>query len=271
MAVLSEITSEIISDSKPSFETELSTIEAQVVSEPRDALEKIENLEALLDGTQNSAITFEVRFLKGKCFLQLGDLDTAQEQFDFCLSHAENSRNTLGKIKTLNYITKTQFRQNDFRQTLIYGNKALTLAKEIEAFQEQALASNAIGIAYGALYAFEEALSSFLEGLELKEHLDNDLIYKLTINTSSVYFYLNHYQQALDTLKEAFLYIDADSNPRDYLLAEENFCKIYTKLGDIDAANIHLEKAKEIAERYPEHSDLHPGLYETFANFHLSR
>ena len=262
----------MIDTNKPSlgFEAQLLEIKALTLTEPRVALQQLDQFEVSHPAAYKTN-KFEISLLKGMCFLQLSDLEDAEKQFDFCLDLAEASENTLDKVKAQNYRIQVLFRQNKLQQVLITGNETLSLAKEIDAFTEQALAHNSIGIAYGTLYAYEDSLKALLSGLELKEHLDKELIYKLNNNTSNVYFFLGHYEQALDTLKEATFHINIEENPRVHILSEMNFGKIYTKLEKIDTATKHLEKAKLIAEQHPEHSDLFTGIYENLAELYVAQ
>ena len=264
------ITSTLKLKEESGLDVKLTEIKALISSTPKKALQCIEKIESS-DVSSDPLTIFELALLKGMCFLQLSELDDAEKQFKFCLNHSEKTNNTLQKAQTLNYITQVEFRRNKLQQVLISGNEALSLAKEIDAYKEQALAYNIIGVAYGALYAYEDSLNSLLAGLELKENLDKDLIYRLNANTSNVYFFLGHYTQALDTLKEGIYHIDTQRDPRVHILSEMNFGKIYTKLEKIDTATEHLEKAKALAERNPEHTDLLTGLYKNLAELYVSQ
>jgi len=254
-----------------SFESQLIEIKALSTSIPKEALRQINELEDSLVDSDDSTMIFDLSLLKGICFLQLSDLEAAEKHFDFCFNQSEINKKPSQKVQALNYRTQVLFRQHELQQALITGNEALSLAKEINAFTEQAIAYNSIGIAYGTLYAYEDSLHALLAGLDLKEHLDKQLIYKLNNNTSNVYFFLGHYEQALDTLKEAAHYTDIEADPRIHILSEMNFGKIYTKLEKISTATKHLEKAKLIAEQHPEHTDLYTGIYENLAELYLSQ
>jgi len=267
-------TSNLKSEGSSSFDKRLVEINALNTSAPKKALEQLEEFESseiALEKASDPIAIFELNLLKGKCLFQLNKLDVAEAQFYFCLEHSENHNNTLQTIKALNNIAQLEFRQNKLQQVLITSTKALTLSKETNVFTEQAVAHNIMGVAYGALYSYENSLDSLLAGLELKEYLCKDLMYKLNNNTSNVYFFLGNYELALDTLKTAIYHVDINENPRIHILSEMNFGKIHTKLENIDCAMKHLQTATTEVEKNPEHVDLLTALHQNYANLYTQQ
>lgn len=253
------------------FSLNIEQIKSLAFIEPQDALATIVKLEN--SGTKELSMDalHELYLVKAHTYLQLNAYEEATRCINTCLEHALLNKQDLLQLRALNYRSQIEIRQANFDQVIRTSNEAILLAKDLYDFEEQAMAHNSMGIAYGSLYAYEESLEALLAGLALKEHLDEVILYRLNNNASNVYYFLGHYEHALTTLKAATNYVDIQDNPRTRILSNANFGKIHAKLGNIKQAEDYLCKAKEIVESTPTHSDLLVHVYADLADFYIQQ
>ncbi len=253
------------------FSLNIEQIKALAFVEPQDALDTIVKLEN--SGTKELSIDalYELYLVKAHTYIQLNTFDKAILCINSCLEHALLNKLPLLQLRALNYRSHIEFRQAKFDDVIRTSNDALLISRELKSYNEQALAYNNIGIAYGILYAYEESLEALLAGLALKEHLDDELINKLYSNTSNVYHYLGHYDHALKTLETASSYVNIQDNPRVHILTTANFGKTHAKLNNLELAEEYLNKARELAENTTAHYDLLSDVYIDLGRFYIQQ
>ena len=193
---------------------------------------------------------------KGKALdFQLRALEIMERHWDSREELAEASNN----------VGITLYRYGDYRRSLEYLNKALSIRERVlpTDHPDLAVSYNNVGNTYGDLGDRAKALEYLLEALEIREkvllpdHLDLATSYN---NVGNTYSYLGDHAKALEfqlkalEIREKVLSVD---HPK-LAISYNNVGSTYGKLGDHAKALEYKLKALEIFEKVlpPDHPDL---------------
>lgn len=211
---------------------------------------------ALGENFRSSAKAHASSDFKGKALdFQLRALEIMERHWDSREELAEASNN----------VGITLYRYGDYRRSLEYLNKALSIRERVlpTDHPDLAVSYNNVGNTYGDLGDRAKALEYLLEALEIREkvllpdHLDLATSYN---NVGNTYSYLGDHAKALEfqlkalEIREKVLSVD---HPK-LAISYNNVGSTYGKLGDHAKALEYKLKALEIFEKVlpPDHPDL---------------
>ena len=128
---------------------------------------------------------------------------------------------------------KMKIRSEDSRAAILNFEKSFQIAQTLNLIEESAFSLNALGLAYKKNEQHQKSLTAYLESFRYKEILgDQESMANTLMNVGDVYYFLQEYENALNTYSKA---------RKNYLLAEpsldtsgwQNLAHCYENIGVI--------------------------------------
>ena len=162
-----------------------------------------------------------------------------------------------------------QFRNSNPDSSIIYGRKALALAKQIRFQKGEALALSNIGLAMREKGDLPAALELEIQALQIAEENNyvNELAFGLR-RVGLVYMDLRNYSVALTYLYRALHKHKSVKYERGIAIEHMNLGMTYEYMDKLDSALFHIQKA-EAGKNYIE--DLYPEVNRVFGNIYAKK
>ena len=162
-----------------------------------------------------------------------------------------------------------QFRNSNPDSSIIYGQKALALAKQIKFQRGEALALSNIGLAMREKGDLPGALELEIQALQIAEENNyvNELAFGLR-RIGLVYMDLRNYSVALTYLYRALHKHESVQYERGIAIEHMNLGMTYEYMDKLDSALFHIQKA-EAGKNYIE--DLYPEVNRVFGNIYAKK
>ena len=162
-----------------------------------------------------------------------------------------------------------QFRNSNPDSSIIYGQKALALAKQIKFQKGEALALSNIGLAKREKGDLPGALELEIQALQIAEENNyvNELAFGLR-RVGLVYMDLRNYSVALTYLYRALHKHESVQYQRGIAIEHMNLGMTYEYMDNLDSALFHIQKA-EAGKNYIE--DLYPEVNRVFGNIYAKK
>lgn len=205
---------------------------------------------------------------EGKIFMALNEYEKAQQAFLQQLTIYEKQGNKKG-IAEANYQLGQLFNeQRDFKQALIYFDKALALYDELDDIRGRMYTLNALGKTHGLLGNYTRNLQLCTEALYLAQAANDRLqLAEIHVNIGYAYENLNNLTEALRYYTGALLIGEELGNLRITARAAREMGNMYSYLCNEDEALRYYHQALEAAQQAGSKALL-KDIYQSLFEFH---
>jgi diguanylate cyclase (GGDEF)-like protein len=152
--------------------------------------------------TNSEAISQELR--RGEELLLAADYGGAQQVLDSVLARAVTAQDARAEVAALRALLKCAFYRCGPHGALELGRRAVERAREAGLRRQEGLAHNDLGILYGDLNLYTEAVYHLLESARLLRELGDSALSRPLSNLGNIYHDLTEFVKALKAYQEAY-------------------------------------------------------------------
>lgn len=168
-----------------------------------------------------------------------------QNEVDSLINLLPNLNDSL-RVEILNQIS-WKSRNTNPMQTVLYGKKALVLARTINFSKGQTTALSFIGVGYRNIGRYDESLEVYMEAFEIAQKTnDKERVGYSFTNIANIYLLLKEYPVALENLEKALLIAKEIKNSNIEGYVYTNQARIYQEQKLFPLAIEAHEKALEL-------------------------
>jgi diguanylate cyclase (GGDEF)-like protein len=195
--------------------------------------------------SNSEAISQELR--RGEELLLAADYVGAQQALDTVLALAVAEQDTASELAALRALLKCTFYRRDLYGALALGHRAAERAREAGLRRQEGLVHNDLGILYGDLELYAEAVRHLYESARLLRKLgDGDLSRPLT-NLGNIYYAMGEFAIAFEIYQEAYRWL-APGPTLTQGIVLGNIGRTLTALGRYAEANSKLQESLSLFE-----------------------
>lgn len=217
---------------------------------------------------------------RGGELLLAADYAGAQQILDTALALAVAAHDTSAEVAALRALLKCAFYRRDSHGALALGHRAVERVREAGLRQQEGLVHNDLGVLYGELNLYAEAVQHLLESARLLRELGSSDLNRPLINLGNIYYdmaeltqalkayqeahgllattpernggivlgnigrtllALGRYAEAESYLRQSLVLFEALNDPPYYAAAQLKLGQLYSATGDLEQARHHLE------------------------------
>jgi len=200
--------------------------------------------------TEDTLRTVNSLRAQGNILYKRGQYDDAlilyNEAIEMAAIHKESSRELSLLYNNLGVFYSER---NDFKESLKYYNKSLSLNKELGKIKDEARLYNNIGTIFWYQSKPDSALLFYLKSLEIRDSIGdiNGKAYVLN-NLGMYYGSIEDFPRSLNYFKESLTTYKHTVNRRGVTLALFNIASVYQLMGDIDLARKYFSECLNVAK-----------------------
>ncbi len=166
------------------------------------------------------------------------------------------------KVEVYNQLSR-YYLTSDAEKAVMYADKALNLAKDLNDKKGEAKAYGNLGMGYYFLSDYDELLEYYKKSLSAYKSIGD----QEGVNVLATTFYrLNKFHKSLDSYKRSLLILLSDTNAHVSSIVEtyENIGNVYKNLGDYHLALDNYRKALDILDETDDKSTLWRNIGEIY-------
>ena len=166
---------------------------------------------------------------------------------------------------------RSQQEQGEYGAALLNARRALPLFGMVREIGRQADLLRIIGRCYANMGDYSEALTYFVQGLDLAHELDDkQRISRLLISMSTVHYFAGNYEQALQTELQILRLVQGTADDqRGEAIALNNAALTYIRLQKCDLALQYAQGALALVNQMPE-SGLRGDVLDTMGSVYMA-
>lgn len=195
----------------------------------------------------DDASGFHQLLQQGEALLTASDYAGAQQLFDQALRLAVAADDAKGEVLTLRALLKCAFYRHDHDGALALGERVIERAREAGLRKQEALGCNDLGIIYGYLKRYAEAIGFLVESARLLRALGDDDLNRPLINLGNIYYDMEDFDKALEAYQEAYRLLPAKIE-RTHGIVLGNIGRTRQALGRYAEAEKHLQESLAVFE-----------------------
>ena len=224
--------------------------------------------------SSGEAISQELR--RGEELLLAADYTGAQQALDSVLALAVTAQDARAEVAALRALLKCAFYRRDPHGALELGRRAVERAREAGLRRQEGLAHNDLGILYGDLNLYAEAVYHLLESARLLRELGDSELSRPLSNLGNIHYDLAEFAKALKAYQEAYRLL-ATTPERTHGIVLGNIGRTLLALGRYAEAESPLQESMVLFEALGDHpyrasAQLKLGqLYSTTGNLSQAR
>lgn len=193
----------------------------------------------------SEAISQELR--RGEELLLAANYAGAQRVLDSALARAVTAQDARAEVAVLRALLKCAFYRRDPHGALELGRRAVERAREAGLRRQEGLVHNDLGILYGDLELYAEAVRHLYESARLLRKLgDGDLSRPLS-NLGNIYYAMGEFAKALKAYQEAYRLLAATPE-RTHGIVLGNIGRTLLALGRYAEAESKLQESLSLFE-----------------------
>lgn len=198
-----------------------------------------------------------VQILIGHAYLRLGLFGEAEEFFQDALSSYRREENRVGIAYAYNNLGVLHKNACRWNRALASLSKSLEIAKSIGLTQQLIAVQKNLGVVYGKLRRFPEAISSFTSAINSAERFgDQLLLARALLMLSRTYTAAGEFARAEKTLMRAQAMAEEYQYTREVALAEEYLGELMIARGRFHDALTNLRSALKRARKIAPEGDI---------------
>lgn len=164
------------------------------------------------------------------------------------LENKLNSVDDNSKAFVLNDLAKA-YTEISPEKSVLYAKQAIEIALKNNQFDQEARATNSIGIIHYNWGDYDIALENFQKALSIYEKIgDNEGLINTLNNIAAVYTMWKNYDEALNSNLRALKLLEETDNKFKIASAMNNIGVLYQEMGNIANSRIYHQKSLEISK-----------------------
>jgi tetratricopeptide (TPR) repeat protein len=228
--------------------------------DPSRALQLAERALQHCRGTDPPALAARALDVLAHARLALGRYADASTAVQEGLALSETVGDLPLRIDFLRSRLKTAFFTRDHDAAIEAGNDALQLSRQSGDRRREAIVSNDLGLVYGFLQAFDEALEHLLAGLKLLQECGEQALGSHLNNIGNIYLEQGDCAEALGFFRSACETFRVHQPGTGEAIALGNIARAHTRTGSGEEAVLAACASLELFERHAAHAYLPPAL-----------
>jgi len=192
--------------------------------------------------TPSSSETISQELRRGEKLLLAADYTGAQRALDSVLALAVTAQDAQAEVAALRALLKCAFYRRDPHGALELGRRAVERAREAGLRRQEGLAHNDLGILYGDLNLYAEAVYHLLESARLLRELGDSELSRPLSNLGNIYHDLAEFAKALNAYQEAYRLL-ATTPERTHGIVLGNIGRTLLALGRYAEAENNLQES----------------------------
>ncbi len=185
----------------------------------------------------------------GRIYFKLGDLLTASHYYERGLEVARKANDLGGQANILSYLGDLMVEQNEVRQAITYYKQALKVEGQRPGITPRSFYYDVLSTLYLRDRDYQNAKETIDQALKSARELKTRLTEPKLLNTlGELYLQLNEPEQAVKAYQESLQSNALINNPSYDWVAHAGLATAYKRLGQLDQARAHYEKAVEVME-----------------------